>query len=223
MIPPWRAAAPALVALLALAGLGAGAGGCPGKHKPVSKMDWRPELGVYFDDQIDLVRVRMKGVKGKWNREFEERYLGRVGYSDAIAVGKVKTLYFDTRWDKTRGLIYDFELSGTLKGVLGDEKLMTLAVAEGELSGDSDSTKDEIVGQEFFLFLKWEDVDKGVFHWHLSPKTADTLEEVTALIKSAEKGSKDLGAGGERTIDATPPESGSSGSESAPKSAAPAH
>jgi hypothetical protein len=201
-------------ALAAALGCALFATGCPAKGKPVSKMDWRAELAAYFDDQLDLVRVRVK-FSGKWNRDFEEKYLGRVGYSDAIVVGTVKTLYYDTRWDKTRGLIYDFEVKDLVKGGVGDDKLLSLAVAEGELTGDSASThEEEIVGHQFFLYLKWENVDEHKFHWHLSPYSPDAEKEVRSLMKSAEKGDKSTG--GMKDIDATP--TGEPPAESGPTS-----
>ena len=186
----------------------AAAAGCAGKRKKAeSKMSWRPELKTYFDDQADLVRVRVK-FKGKWNREFEEVYLGRVGYSDAIVVGSVKSLYYDTRWDKSRALIYEFEVSDLIKGGLGDRTTLALHVDESAVTEETASSREEIVGKAFFLYLKWVSLEEGTYHWHLSPYATDAAEEVKALIRSAEKGAKK--GGGVKVIDDTgeapPPE-----------------
>jgi hypothetical protein len=169
--------------------------GCP-KRGPESLSPWRAEMDEFFDDQVDLVRSRVR-YRGKWNREFEESHMGRIGYSDAICLGVAKTLYRDTRWDKTKGLFIDFDLRKVVKGSMGG--IDTVALELSERAPDITAIREsEIVGRPFFLYLKWVDVKARKLHWHLSPYSIEIEEEIGALIRSAERAGK--AGGGVRDV-----------------------
>jgi hypothetical protein len=156
---------------------------CAGASSNAPQTEFRTSDAALFDGAVDLIEnpLAVEGTRGTFER--------RVARADLIAVIRLESLSSDLIRRRSAYRLA-VRIERRLKGSSARE--LVLRVEEDQAGYRTvQANEDSLLRDPFIAFVKWErdaESSEPVSHWHLSPASDATLEQVQLVLRKPARG-----------------------------------